>query len=396
MPLCAGGTMKRIQTTVIHGHGYEDSNFHALHMPIYQTVAFEQPGITQHSDRGKDLKYSREENPTVRTLEHVLSKIEYGKDALAFSSGMGALSALYLALLEKGSDVLLSMEGYGTTIELAEELQRKFDLSVRLSFPETLQIVENITEDTTMVLLETITNPTLRVFDIPEIAKRCKEVDALLVVDNTFATPFLYNPLNHGADYVVHSLTKYLAGHNDVLGGAIIGDLGPFDLWNWRRKLGSILQPFEAFFIARGLKTFELRMKQHCKNAQRVAEFLSEHSAIEDVLYPGLSGSMDHNTAKKLFGNYFGGVVSFRIKGEEETVRKLLNNFEYISPSPSLGGPESLISCPVISAAKTMPKERREILGITDNLLRLSVGLEHVEDILEDLDSALRSVRGES
>jgi len=389
--------MKGIQTNSIHGAEYKDSNFNAIHLPIYQTVIFEQPGTTHTSDRGKDLKYSREENPTVRALEHVLSKIEHGRDALVFSSGMGALSAIYLALVEKRNEILLSMEGYGTTIELAEDLERKFDVNVNLASPETSSIIEDINEDTKLVLLESITNPTLKVFDIPEIAKRCKEVDTILVIDNTFATPVLYNPLKSEADYVVHSLTKYLAGHNDVIGGAIIGkDLETFNLWDWRRKLGSIIQPLESFLITRGLKTLELRVKKHCENAQAVAEFLYEHPKVKEVLYPGLSDSPYHRVAKKLFGNLFGGVVSFKIKGKEEEVRKVLNTLKLVFPSPSLGGPESLISWPIISAAKNMPKERREVLGITGNLLRLSVGLENLEDIIEDLDRALNSIGGES
>ena len=360
-----------------------------LHSPIYLTVAFKQAGETTLSDRGFDLKYSREENPTVRELERHLAALEGGGDALAFNSGMGAISALYISLLSAGDEVVLPMEGYGTTIQLAEELS-KFGVRTKMVYPSEDDLVEAIDEGTKLVLVETITNPTLKVIDVPEVVKRAREVGAISVVDNTFS-PLVFRPLKVGADASVHSLTKYIAGHNDVLGGAVVwGTLEGEELWHWRRRLGSILQPLEAWLVTRGMKTLEMRFERQSKNALAIAECLSEHPRIREVHYPGLKGDPYHETARKLFERpLFGGVVSFKHAGGKEGAKRFLCSLGRIFPSPSLGGVESLASYPVISAAKTMPRERRELLGITDDLIRLSVGLEDVEALIEDIDSAL-------
>ncbi len=381
------------QTDAIHGHGYFDEKHGAFIPPIYQTAMFEQPGWTRHSDRGMDLKYSREENPTVRALERVLAKLEGGEDSLGFSSGMAAISATYFALLSKGDRLVVPAEAYGTTIQLAQDL-RKYGIEAKVAWPETDKLIDSIEEGTKLVLVETMTNPTLRVIDVPEIIKRCKEVDAVVVVDNTFVTPVLYRPLKDGASLVVHSLTKYLAGHNDVIAGAIIGDKSRIqDLWDWRRKLGSIIAPLEAFLVLRGLKTLELRVLKHCQNALAVAEFLKEHPRVKEVYYPGLPDSPYHNIAKRLFkGRGYGGVVSFKIKGGSTEVTKIMRRLKIIKAAPSLGGPESLMTYPIISAAKTIPEDLRKALGITEDLIRLSVGLEDLDDIIEDLDQALKAI----
>lgn len=382
-----------LQTKSIHGHKYRDEILGVFIPPIYQTAIFEQPGWTRKTDRGVDLKYSREENPTVRALENILSELEEGGDSLCFSSGMAAISTIYFSILRKDDRVVLSAESYGTTLQLGEKL-RKFGVDVHVSWPETENIIESLNKKTKLVLVEVVTNPTLRIFDIPEIAKACRENNTFLVVDNTFATPCLYKPLKDGVDVVIHSLTKYLAGHNDVVGGSITSSREKIlELWDWRRMLGTIIPPFEAFLIIRGLKTFELRMEKHFRNAQTIAEHLNEHSKITEVLYPGLPSNRYYNIARKLFRNKgFGGVVSFRIKGGEEQVVRLMKNLKIIKPAPSLGGAESILTYPIISAALTMPKDLRDKLGITEDLLRLSVGLEDVEDLIEDLDRALSSI----
>lgn len=305
---------------------------------------------------------------------------------------MAAISTTYFSTLKIHDKLVLSAECYGTTLQLGKKL-RDLGVEVSVSWPETENIIESISKDTKMVLVETITNPTLRVFDIPEISKVCRENNALLVVDNTFATPYLHKPLKNGVEIVIHSLTKYLAGHNDVVGGAVIsGRERILHMWDWRRMLGSILPPFEAFLIIRGLKTFELRMEKHCKNAQIIAEYLEDHPKIREVLYPGLPSNRYHNLASKLFEKGFGGVVSFRVKGGEGEVKRLMNSLEIIKPAPSLGGAESILAYPIISAALTMPEEVREKLGITEDLLRLSVGLEDIEDLIEDIDRALNNI----
>lgn len=305
---------------------------------------------------------------------------------------MAAISTIYFSTLKKSDKIVLSAESYGTTLQLGEKL-RDFGVEVKISWPETENIIESIDKNTRLVLIETITNPTLRVFDVPEISKVCRENNTLLAVDNTFATPYLYKPFRDGVEIIIHSLTKYLAGHNDVVGGAVISRRERIlQIWDWRRMLGTILPPFEAFLIIRGLKTFELRMEKHCKNAQIIAEYLEDHPKIKEVLYPGLPNNKYHNLARKLFKKGFGGVVSFRIRGGEEEVRKLMNSLKIIKPAPSLGGAESILTYPVISAALTMPGDIREKIGVTEDLLRLSVGLEDVEDLIQDIDNALSNI----
>ncbi|NJE61742.1 cystathionine gamma-synthase family protein [Thermococcus sp. 21S7] len=360
-----------------------------LHEPVYVTVAFRQPGETEVSDRGFDLKYSREENPTVRVLERELSALEGGSDALAFNSGMGAISCLYFSQLSSGDEVLLPMEAYGTTIQLAEELH-KFGIRVRLAYPSAESLVEAITPGTSLVLLETMTNPTLKVIDVPEVVKRAREVGARVVVDNTFL-PLVFHPLKAGADAVIHSLTKYIAGHNDVLGGAIVlGSLDASSIWHWRRRLGSIIQPVEAWLVVRGMKTLEVRFERQSRSSLAIAEFLSEHPKVSEVHYPGLRDDPHHETARRLFErSLYGGVVSFEHADGKAGAVSFLRSLRRIFPSPSLGGVESIASYPAISAAKTMPVERRKLLGITDGLIRLSVGLEDVDELIEDVDKAL-------
>ncbi len=360
-----------------------------LHEPVYVTVAFAQYGEAGKSDRGFDLKYSREENPTVRVLEGELSTLECGRDALAFNSGMAAISCLYLSQLSAGKEVVLPMEAYGTTVQLAEELG-KFGVRVRLAYPSAESLVEAIDEGTSLVLLETMTNPTLKVIDVPEVVKRAEEVRARVVVDNTFS-PLVFRPLKVGADAVVHSLTKYIAGHNDVLGGAVIlGSLDVSGLWHWRRMLGSIIQPVEAWLVLRGMKTLEVRFERQSRSALAVAEFLSEHPKVVAVHYPGLRDDPYHETARRLFErSLYGGVVSFEHADGRAGVLRFLRSLRKIFPSPSLGGVESIASYPAQSAAKVMPPERRRLLGITEGLIRLSLGLEDTDELIEDIDRAL-------
>ncbi|ASJ17193.1 cystathionine gamma-synthase [Thermococcus chitonophagus] len=364
-----------------------------LHAPLYITAVFRQIGDAYLTERGTELKYSREENPTVRHLEDKLAELEGSDNALAFNSGMGAIATLYLSLLRAGDEVVLSMEGYGSTIELAKLLE-KFGIKVRLAYPNAEKLCEAVSDGTKLVLVETMTNPTLKVIDVPEVAKRCREVGATLIVDNTFVTPLLYKPLKDGANFVVHSLTKYIAGHNDVVGGAILWN-GPFiqDLWDWRRRLGTIIQPFDAWLIERGMRTLEVRFEKQSRSAEAIAEFLADHPKVKEVHYPGLKDDPYHEIARRLFKKgLYGGVVSFDL-GSEENALAFLRSLKKIFPSPSLGGVESIATYPVKSAVKNMEEEQRKVLGITEGLIRLSVGLEPLDDLIEDLDRALEVVK---
>lgn len=387
---------ERFDTVCVHGHEYDDKKFGVFKVPIFVTAIFEQPeretGETRKTDRGTELKYSREENPTVRALEISLAKLEGAEDSLAFNSGMAAISTLYLSLLESGAKVVIPLESYSVTTQLSEELS-KFGIKTVKVWPSTEAIIEAIDKSTKLVFIETITNPMLRVVDVDEISKVCNEMNVPLAVDNTFATPIIFKPLKYGAKIVIHSATKYLAGHNDVIAGALMSDKKAIveSFWDWRRKLGSILQPLEAFLVLRGISTLPVRFEKQSRNALEIAEFLKEHPKVLEVRYPGLKGNESYSIASRIFGkDLYGGVVTFKVKDGKEGALKVLKRVNIIKPSPSLGGVESLLTYPVISAAKLIAPEDRERLGITEDVLRLSVGLEDVKDLKEDLDQALR------
>ncbi|MEM1574050.1 MAG: PLP-dependent transferase [Candidatus Methanomethylicaceae archaeon] len=370
---------KGLSTKAIHGGGREEGLTDII-PPIHQTAIFLHP--TDVNIRGRELKYSREDNPTVHLLEKRIAELESGKDCLAFSSGMAAISTLILGNLSKGDILLTSKEIYGATLQLFRSLD-KFGIQVIAVKNE--DVLNYIKEGIKMVFIETITNPILKVSDIPNLVKACKEIGAILVVDNTFATPILVRPLELGADYVIESATKYISGHNDVIAGILAGwNLN--GLWDWRKNLGGCLDPFAAYLVLRGLKTLKIRVLQHCKNAEEVVKYLLSHKKVKKVYYPTLN-----NDFAKKFMNKFGGVVSFEVENGEKAI-KVLKSLKMISPAPSLGGVESIMSHPATSSHKNLSKEEREELGISDGLLRLSVGLEDVEDIINDLDQALANI----
>jgi cystathionine gamma-synthase len=384
-------------TDSIHGHGYYDVESGAFRVPLYLTTIFEHPdrrtGESRKSDRGFEQKYSREENPTVRGFEKVIAKLERAHEALAFNSGMGGIAAVYLTALSSGDTMVITKESYGTTQDLALNLS-KFGIKTVLAGPETEDFLQKIKPGVALVLVETMTNPLVRIVDIPAITKRCKEVGARLVVDNTFATPLLYRPLERGAWLSVHSVTKYIGGHNDLVGGAIaLNDpLDLVELWEFRRRLGSIMGPFEAFLALRGVSTLKARFDVQCKSALALAKFLDDHPKVEAVYYPGLRDSPYRKTADKLFleKGLYGGVLSFKVKGGKQKAIDVLKKIRLVKPSPSLGGTESLLNYPVTSASKTISPAVRKELGIGDDLLRLALGLEDVDDLKADLDQALR------
>ncbi|MEM4808267.1 MAG: cystathionine gamma-synthase family protein [Candidatus Nezhaarchaeales archaeon] len=383
--------MFREATRAIHGGEELIEKVATFITPIYQTAVFPYPLEDLRSFRGRPLKYSREDNPTNIVLEKRLASLEEGEDALVFSSGMAAISSCLFHLLRSGCKLVLSREVYGTTIPLAKSFE-KFGVKVELRGPETEDIIDAIEDENTIVFVESISNPLLRVVDLDLLASACKERDALLLVDNTFATPLNLKPLLHGAHIVIHSLTKYLAGHNDVVGGAVISNSKFIDeLWYTRTRLGCVLDPHASFLILRGLKTLGARLKISQESARAIAEFLADHSKVSRVYYPGLPSHPTHHIAKKMLKG-FGSVVSFEVKGNGETAKKFLRSLKVIKPSPSLGGCESLASHPVSSSHRDVPREERERLGITEGLIRISVGLEDLNDLIEDIDQALRSL----
>jgi cystathionine gamma-synthase len=379
-----GASRRRgISTTAIH-EGEEDGT--DIIQPIYQTAIFKHP--EGKMIRGRELKYSREDNPTVHLLEERMAALEKGEDCLAFSSGMAAISTLFLSTVSKGDVVLTCKEIYGATLILFRSLE-KFGIKVKTALNG--DVVRSIDENTKFVFVESITNPTLRVPDFPALIKVCKDHGATLVVDNTFATPINFRPLESGADYVVESATKYLGGHNDVIAGVLVGPKKGIDVaWEWRRNLGGSLDPFAAYLVIRGLKTLKLRVEDQNRKAQTIAERLEGHDKVKRVHYPGLKSSNHFKMATKLMRG-FGGVISFEVEGGRKALR-LLSSLDLIKTAPSLGGAETLITHPVSSSHKNISPIERQELGIKDGLLRLSVGLEETEDIIEDLENGLRKI----
>ena len=344
------------------------------------------------SDRGKPYKYLREENPSVRMFEKIVASLEEGGDGLAFCSGMAAIHGLVTFFARKGGRIVVPMEMYSTTIKLLHRLSQLIGFELVKVWPSAEAIIEALGRDTDLVLLECLTNPTLKVIDVAEVVKHAKDLGIPVAIDNTFTTPLLLKPLKLGAVASIHSVTKYLAGHNDVLGGIVVARSELVEeLWELRRMFGTTMHPFEAYLAMRGIKTLEIRFEKQCRSAQAIAEFLAEHPRIEEVRYPGLSTDPYHDIARKLFEKpLFGAVVSFKIRGGLEDAKRFLRRLRIVAPAPSLGGTESLISIPAISAARWLSPEDRARLGISENLLRLSVGLEDVEDLIEDLDQALK------
>ena len=374
-------------------HAWRDidlSSIKPITMPLYSSIPYEFP--TEYRVYGKVLKYSREENPTVYAFEYTLAQLEKCRYGLAFSSGMSSISTLFTLASLKGKVLVICKEDYGSTLTLARKL-KSIGLRVNETLPNEEDIVNHI-ENEGIVFLESITNPLLKVFDLEVIGKACKESNALMVVDNTFASPVLLNPVDYGSDIVIYSITKYIGGYNDVLGGAILlnDELLLNELLELRKLLGTIMSPYSAYLALRGLKTLKARVLKHSENAKIIAEFLEDHPKVEEVYYPGLKSNPRYEIACKLLKGGFGGVISFTIKGTTNDAINLLRRFKIIKPSPSFGGTESLIIHPLSSSHKDLSEEDRRILGIKGNLLRLSVGLEDVEDIMEDLNSALSTL----
>ena len=362
----------------------------AISVPIYQTSTFiqEAPGINKGYD------YARTNNPTRAALEEIIAKLEKGSVGIAFGSGLAAIDAI-VKLLESGDEILAVDDIYGGAFRLFTHIYQKFGISVNyVDTTEVENIFDALTPKTKLIWIETPTNPTLKVSDIQAIAKIAKAHGCLLCVDNTFASPALQQPLLLGADIVIHSATKYLGGHSDLIAGLVVtketvtGEKIKFI----QNACGAILAPFDSWLVIRGIETLPLRVKQHCLNAQVVAEYLEQHPAIEKVFYPGLKNHFNHEIAARQASG-FGGIVSFTLKEDtEEAAISFATSTRLFLLAESLGGIKSLISHPATMTHKSIPAERRRAAGVADSLLRLSVGLEEVEDLIEDIEQALHKV----
>lgn len=373
-------------TRAIHAGQEPDPTTGAVTVPIYQTSTYVQEALGRH----KGFEYARTQNPTRLALEKNLASLEGGLAAHCFASGMAAIDTT-MKLLRAGDHIIVSENTYGGTFRLFERVLSNFGLEFSyVDTTEAANVDAAWRETTRMVFLETPTNPLMAVADLEGIASLTRDRGARLVVDNTFLSPFLLRPLEHGADIVVHSTTKYLNGHSDSVGGVVVTSR-PEDaerIGFLQNAVGAILSPFDAFLIARGTRTLAIRMKQHDENGRTVAAFLAEHPKVLRVFYPGLPGHPQHERARTLFDG-FGGMISFET-GSLAAARSVLDNVKLCALAESLGGVESLISHPASMTHASVPTWQRERLGITEGLVRLSVGIEDVEDIIADLDAALQ------
>jgi cystathionine beta-lyase len=362
----------------------------AISVPIYQTSTFVQDAPGEN----KGYDYARTGNPTRATLEMLVAKLENGSTGIAFGSGLAAIDAV-IKLLSAGDEILAVDDIYGGAFRLFKHIYEKF--GIKVNYVDTTKIenvVDGITPKTKLIWVETPTNPTLKISDIASIAEIAKANDCLFCVDNTFASPVLQQPLNLGADIVVHSATKYLAGHSDLIAGVVVTkdeDLGT-KIKFIQNASGAILAPFDCWLVIRGLETLHLRVKQHCENAQLIAEFLEQQPEVEKVFYPGLTSHFNHEIAKKQSGGY-GGVVTFALKEDTiEAAKIFVTSTHYFKLAESLGGVKSLLCHPATMTHKSIPEEIRKASGVCDGLIRLSVGIEDSKDLIDDLRNALQKV----
>lgn len=375
-------------TRAIHAGQAADAATGATIVPIYATSTFTQSAPGEH----KGYEYSRSGNPTRTALQECLAALEGGESAAAFASGLAATAGVLASHLKPGDEVAAAADLYGGTYRLLEKVYRPWGLQARYTDDASpAGFAAIIGPKTRMVWIETPTNPLLQIIDIEAVAKLAHRVGAIMVVDNTFASPYLQQPIALGADLVVHSTTKYISGHSDAVGGAVIGTSKLMQpICFYQNAAGGVPGPFDSWLTLRGVKTLALRMRQHCASAEQLAGWLSQHSQVQHVYYPGLPGHAGHETARRQMRG-FGGMISVRLRGGKEAALKLLQGTRLFSLAESLGGVESLISHPATMTHAAIPAEIREKRGVDDGLVRLSVGIEDVADLQADLDSALSS-----
>ena len=379
-------TRARFATICIHAGQEPDPATGAIITPIYQTSTYVQESLGKH----KGFEYARTQNPTRSALEANLAAIEGGRAAFAFASGMSAISAI-TARLKTGDHVIVTDNTYGGTFRLFDKVLTRYGFTFSYVDTSDLAATERaITPQTKLVFLETPTNPVMRLSDIAAVAALAHRHDALLCVDNTFASPCLQQPIALGADLVVHSTTKYLNGHSDSVGGVVIATRDE-DI-EWLRFVqngaGAILSPFDSWLVLRGTKTLPLRMTQHSANGQALAEFLARHPNVTRVYYPGLPSHPQHDLARRQMPNGYGGMLTFEVATIDEATR-VLNRFKLMALAESLGGVETLVCHPATMTHASVPPDRRKAIGLTETMIRISAGVEDIEDLKEDLSQAL-------
>jgi cysteine-S-conjugate beta-lyase len=379
----------RIESLLIHGGIDGDERTGAVNVPIYQTSTYKQPSFGVNTG----YEYSRTGNPTREGVEKLIADLEGGVGGLAFASGMAATTAV-LTLFKSGDKILISDNLYGGTFRVLDKVFKNFGIQYEIVDTSNINDVKNVLESLKIdgsikgIFIETPTNPLMDITDIKEIVKLAKEYGALTIDDNTFMTPYLQKPLELGADIVVHSATKYLGGHSDLVAGLVV--VKEQELWDKlhfiQNATGGVLAPFDSFLLIRGIKTLGVRMDRHNDNAMKIAHYLKENKNVLHVYYPGLEQHPGHET-QKAQAKGFGGVISF-VLDEKVDYKKFLTSLELVTFGESLGGVESLICHPASMTHGSIPYEIRQRVGIVDNLIRLSVGIENVEDLIDDLDNA--------
>ncbi|MGF9936780.1 methionine gamma-lyase [Bacillus anthracis] len=383
---------KHMETVLIH-HGYtSEEHKGSLTPPLFQTSTFTfetaQQGEASFAGVDPSYIYSRLGNPTVKLFEERMAVLEGGEEALAFGSGMAAISATLIGFLKAGDHIVCSNGLYGCTYGFLEVLEEKFMITHSFCDMETEGDIENkIRPNTKLIFVETPINPTMKLIDLKQVIRVAKRNGLLVIVDNTFCSPYLQRPLELGCDAVVHSATKYIGGHGDVVAGVTICKTRALaeKIRPMRKDIGGIMAPFDAWLLLRGLKTLAVRMDRHCDNAEKIVSFLKNHDAVEGVWYP--EGELASRQMKR-----GGGVISFSIKGGKEETQAFINDLHFITIAVSLGDTETLIQHPATMTHAAIPAELRQEMGIYDNLIRLSVGLESWEDIVSDLEQALKKI----
>lgn len=371
---------------IVRGNFRGDPLTGAIEPPVYQTTTY----VLEEIGKNKGFDYTRASNPTRKILEEHLALIEGGKFAVSFSSGLSACDAVF-RLLKPGDHIIASQDMYGGVSRLLNNLFVPFNIEI--SYVDTTDVKEvekAIKKNSKMLWIETPSNPNLCISDLNELNKIAKKYNLIYAVDSTFATPYLLKPLSFGADLVIQSTTKYLSGHNQIIGGAVITNDEKFfeKLKFYQKAIGAVPSPLDCFLTILGLKTLHLRIKKHCENAKIVAKFLYENFEVKKVLYPGLECHPQHKIAKKQMKD-FGGIITFELKGDFKRAVKFMNNLKFCLLAESLGGTETMVTHPASMTHTEVPKEMREKSGITDTLIRISIGLEDPQDIIEDIQRAI-------
>ncbi|TLD91510.1 PLP-dependent transferase [Helicobacter magdeburgensis] len=376
-------------TTLIHGGLTTDPRTGAVNTPIYQTSTYAQDELGKH----KGYEYSRTKNPTRDGIESLIAECEGGKYGFAFASGMAALGTI-LSLFKSGDSIIISQNVYGGTFRILDKVFKNFNINYKIVDTRDLDALDSaLTPEVKAVLIESPANPLLSVTPLAKVAEICRQKGVLSIVDNTFMTPYLQQPLRLGIDIVVHSATKYLGGHSDLVAGLVVVDDENLAerIGFLQNSIGGVLAPFDSFLLIRGMKTLGLRMQRHCENALFLAEALSEHKAVEKVYYPGLKSDSEYE-AQSSQARGGGGMLSFILKPEYD-YRIFFKSTRIIVLAESLGGVESLLCHPASMTHASIPKDLRESMGITENLIRLSVGIEYGKDLLEDINQAIEKSR---